>query len=136
MVLTFLENRLPRDAMMAGIFALQAAALVVLVGSQSTLGVLMFVLPFGAASGAMTISRALAVADFYGPAHYASIGGVVGMFVTGARTLAPVGAGAMSSALGSYGPVVWTLVAGSTLASIAMFVAQRLVPSLRSEPDR
>jgi sugar phosphate permease len=135
-VLTFLEDRLPRDAMMAGIFALQAAALVVLIGSQSPLGVLMFVLPFGAASGAVTISRALAVADFYGPAHYASIGGVVGMFVTGARTLAPVGAGAMSSALGGYAPVVWTLAAGSALASIAMFMAQRLVPPLRSEPDR
>jgi sugar phosphate permease len=135
-VLTFLEDRLPRDAMMAGIFALQAAALVVLIGSQSPIGVLMFVLPFGAASGAVTISRALAVADFYGPAHYASIGGVVGMFVTGARTLAPVGAGAMSSALGGYTLVVLALAAGSALASIAMFMAQRLVPTLRSKPDR
>jgi MFS family permease len=133
-VLTFLEDRLPRDAMMAGIFALQAAALVVLIGSQSPLGVLLFVLPFGAASGAVTISRALAVADFYGPAHYGSIGGVVGMFVTGARTLAPVGAGAMSAALGGYAPVLWTLAAGSALAAIAMFVAHRLVPPLRSEP--
>jgi MFS family permease len=92
-------------------------------------------LPFGAASGAVTISRALAVADFYGPAHYGSIGGVVGMFVTGARTLAPVGAGAMSAALGGYAPVLWTLAAGSALATIAMFVAHRLVPPLRSEPD-
>src|SRR5918998_3012069 len=99
-ILTFLEDHLPRDAMMAGIFALQAAALVVLIGSQSPLGVLLFVLPFGAASGAVTISRALAVADFYGSAYYGSIGGVVGMFVTGARTLAPVGAGALSAAQG------------------------------------
>jgi sugar phosphate permease len=130
-VLTFLEDRLPRDAMMAGIFALQAAALVVLIWSWNPLGVLMFVLPFGAASGAVTISRALAVADFYGPAYYASIGGVVGMFVTGARTLAPVGAGAMSAALGSYAPVLWTLAFGSALAAIAMFMAQRLIPPLR-----
>ena len=130
-VLTFLEDRLPRDAMMAGIFALQAGALVVLIWSQNPLGVLMFVLPFGAASGAVTISRALAVADFYGPAYYASIGGVVGMFVTGARTLAPVGAGAMSAALGSYAPVLWTLAFGSALAAIAMFMAQRLIPPLR-----
>src|SRR3712207_5720781 len=88
---------------------------------RSPLGVLLFVLPFGAASGAVTISRALVVADFYGPAHYGSIGGVVGMFVTGARTLAPVGAGAMSAALGGYAPVLWTLAAGSGLATIAMF---------------
>jgi hypothetical protein len=40
----------------------------------------------------VTLARATAVADFYGPDHYGSIGGVVGMFVTAARTLAPVGA--------------------------------------------
>jgi sugar phosphate permease len=129
-VVTFLGDRLPRDATMAGIFALQAAALVVLIASQSPLGVLLFVLPFGAASGAVTISRALAVADFYGPAHYGSIGGVVGMFVTGARTLAPVGAGAVSTALDGYAPVLWMLASGSALAAVAMFIAHRLVPPL------
>ena len=134
-VVTFLEGRLPRDAVTAGIFALQAAALVVLIAWPSPLGVLMFVLPFGAASGAVTLARASAVADFYGPAHYGSIGGVVGMFVTGARTLAPVGAGAMSTALGGYVPVLWTLVSGSALAAIAMFMAQRLVSPLPSELD-
>jgi MFS family permease len=97
-VVTFLEGRLPRDAVTAGIFALQAVALVVLIQSRSPLGVVAFVLPFGAASGAVTLARASAVADFYGPDHYGSIGGVVGMFVTGARTLAPVGAGVMSAA--------------------------------------
>lgn len=125
-VVTFLEGRLPREALTPGIFALQAAALVVLIGWQSPLGVLMFVVPFGAASGAVTISRASAVADFYGPDHYGSIGGVVGMFVTGARTLAPVSAGAMSVALGGYGPVLWTLVSGSALGAVAMFMAQRV----------
>lgn len=134
-VVTFLEGRLPHNAVTAGIFALQAAALVVLIGSWSLLGVLMFILTFGAASGAMTISRASSVADFYGPAHYGSIGGVVGMFVTGARTLAPVGAGTMSAALGGYTPVLWMLASGSALAAVAMFMAQRLVPPLRLEPD-
>lgn len=93
----------------------------------------MFVVPFGAASGAVTITRASAVADFYGPDHYGSIGGVVSMFVTGARTLAPVGAGAMSVSLGGYAPVLWTLAAGSAMAAVAMFLAQRLVPPLRPE---
>jgi predicted MFS family arabinose efflux permease len=134
-VVTFLEGRLPRDSVKAGIFALQAVALVVLIQSRSPLGVLLFVLPFGAASGAVTLARATAVAEFYGPGHYGSIGGVVGMFVTGARTLAPVGAGAMSAALGGYAPVLWTLAVGSVLAAVAMFMAQRVVPPLRSEPD-
>ncbi len=134
-VLTLVEDRLPREAVTAGIFALQAAALLVLIQSQSPLGVLVFVLPFGAASGAVTLARASAVAEFYGPDHYGSIGGVVGMFVTGARTLAPVGAGAMSAALGGYAPVLWTLTFGSAAAAVAMFMAQRLVPPLRSEAD-
>ena len=134
-VVTFLEGRLPRDVVTAGIFALQAIALVVLIQSRSTLGVLLFVLPFGAASGAVTLARATAVAEFYGPDFYGSIGGVVSMFVTGARTLAPVGAGAMSVALGGYAPVLWTLALGSAAAAVAMFLAQRLVAPLRSGPD-
>src|ERR671921_399284 len=79
-VVTFLEGRLPRDAVTAGIFALQASALLVLIQARSPLGVLVFVLPFGAASGAVTLARATAVADFYGPDHYGSIGGGVGVF--------------------------------------------------------
>ena len=132
-VLTFLEGRLPRDWVAAGIFALQAAALAVLIVWQAPLGVLAFVLPFGAASGAMTISRASAVAEFYGPGHYGSIGGAVGTFVIGARTIAPVGAGAMSASLGGYAPVLWTLAAGSAVAAVAMFLAQRLAPAPRPE---
>jgi MFS family permease len=134
-VVTFLEGRLPRDAVTAGVFALQAVALIVLIQSRSAVGVLIFVLPFGAASGAVTLARATAVAEFYGPNHYGSIGGVVGMFVTGARTLAPVGAGAMSVALGGYSPVLWTLTLGSALAAVSIFLADRLVPPLRPAPD-
>ena len=134
-VVTFLEGRLPRDAVTAGVFALQAVALIVLIQSRSAVGVLSFVLPFGAASGAVTLARATAVAEFYGPDHYGSIGGVVGMFVTGARTLAPVGAGAMSVALGGYSPVLWTLTLGSALAAVSIFLADRLVPPLRPAPD-
>ena len=133
-VVTVLEGRLPRDAVTAGVFALQAVALIVLIQSRSAVGVLSFVLPFGAASGAVTLARATAVAEFYGPDHYGSIGGVVGMFVTGARTLAPVGAGAMSAALGGYSPVLWTLTLGSALAAVSMFLAHRLVPPLRPAP--
>jgi MFS family permease len=132
---TFLEGRLPRRTVMTGIFVLQAGALVVLIGWQSPLGVLTFVAPFGAACGAVTIARASAIADFYGPEHYGSIGGMVGMFVTGARTLAPVSAGAMSAALGDYGPVLWMLASGSALGAIAIYLAQRVGRPVRPESD-
>jgi len=134
-VVTVLEGRLPRGTLMTGIFILQAAALVVLIEWQSPLGVLAFVAPFGAACGAVTITRASAVADFYGPEHYGSIGGMVSMFVTGARTLAPVSAGAISAALGGYDPVLWTLVSGSALGAIAIYLAQRIGRRVRPEPD-
>lgn len=134
-VVTVLEGRLPRGTLMTGIFILQAAALVVLIEWQSPLGVLAFVAPFGAACGAVTITRASAVADFYGPEHYGSIGGMVSMFVTGARTLAPVSAGAISAALGGYDPVLWMLVSGSALGAIAIYLAQRIGRRVRPEPD-
>jgi hypothetical protein len=41
----------------------------------------------------------------------------------------------MSAALGGYTPVLWTLTSGSAVAGVAMFMAQRLVPPLRSEQD-
>ena len=41
----------------------------------------------------------------------------------------------MSAALGGYAPVLWTLTSGSVVAAVAIFMAQRLVPPLRSEPD-
>jgi hypothetical protein len=41
----------------------------------------------------------------------------------------------MSAALGGYAPVLWILALGSALAAVAIFMAQRLVPPLRPEPD-
>jgi hypothetical protein len=59
----------------------------------------------------------------------------VSMFVTGARTLAPVSAGAISAALGGYDPVLWMLVSGSALGAIAIYLAQRIGRRVRPEPD-
>ena len=126
-VMTVLGERLPRDAVTAGVFGLQAVALVVLIVWRDAAGLILFVVLFGAASGAATLARASLVADFYGPAHYGSIGGVVAMFAMGARTLAPVGAGALYVFAGGYGPVLWTLVGGSSLAAVSMLLAQRAV---------
>ena len=124
-VMTVLGERLPRDAVTAGVFGLQAVALVVLIVWRDVPGLILFVVLFGAASGAATLARASLVADFYGPAYYGSIGGVVAMFAMGARTLAPVGAGALYVFAGGYGPVLWTLVGGSSLAAVSMLLAQR-----------
>lgn len=129
-VVTVLDGRLSRDLLAPGIFGLQATAVVVLMVWSGTAGLAIFVISFGAASGAMTIVRASSVAEFYGPAHYGSIGGMVAMFVMGAKTIAPVGAGALYVLTGGYESVLWALITASTLAMAAMFLAQRTAPTV------
>jgi hypothetical protein len=46
----------------------------------------------------------------------------------------PVGAGAMSAALGGYGPVLWMLVFASALGAIAIYLAQWVGRPVRPKP--
>jgi len=57
------------------------------------------VILFGAAKHCLTLMRAAFVADLYGPAHYASIAGVLAFSVTIAQAAAPPGADAAYDAL-------------------------------------
>jgi len=63
LVLTPLGDRLPRSLVAAAIFALQTAALLVLLLVQSSAGVVGFVVLFGAGFGAVTPARAALVAE-------------------------------------------------------------------------
>jgi MFS family permease len=126
LVFTPLGSRVPRQLVTALIFVLQTLSLVVLLVVQSTAGVIAFVVLFGAGFGAITPARAALVADLYGPKHYGSISGVLAMCVTGARAVAPIGAGLLVTALDSYEPVLWALVAASAVAAVA---ALRATPS-------
>lgn len=84
-------------------------------------GVIAFVVLFGAAKGCLTLVLPAFVADLYGPAHYASIAGVLAFSVTIAQAAAPLGAGAAYDALGGYDPILWMLVAISALASLCLW---------------
>src|SRR5262249_6920627 len=75
LIFTPLGDRVPRSLVAAAIFMLQAVSLVVLLWSHDPVGVIAFVVLFGAGFGAITPARAALVADFYGPARYASING-------------------------------------------------------------
>ena len=119
-VATVLGGRVSQVALTAGVFALQAVALLVLIGWQSRAGVLAAVLLLGAGRGVSTLMRAGLVAEFYGRAHYGAISGLLALFLTGGRALAPVGAGLAYGLAGGYGPVLWGLAAVSTLAALAM----------------
>src|SRR5579859_1141444 len=120
LVFTPLGARFSRRLVTALLFLLQAIALAVLLLAPNLIGVFGFVVLFGAGFGAITPARAALVADHYGPAHYARINSVLGLFVTGARAVAPVGAGLLSDRLGSYPPIFWALAGLSVLAAGAI----------------
>lgn len=120
---TPLGGWLPRRVVTAGLFASQALALIVLLLAGSTAGVVLFVVLFGAGFGAITPARAALIADFYGPAHYGRIGSVLALFQSGARAVAPVGAGLLYTVAGGYGPVFWLLTVGAVVSAVAVLLA-------------
>jgi MFS family permease len=123
---TAFGGRVSMVALTGGVFALQALAVAVLMGWQSHAGVLTAVLLLGAGRGVVTLMRAGLIAEFYGRAHYGAINGTLALFLTGARSLAPVGAGLAYAALDGYPPVLWGMACCSLLAAGAMGVVARV----------
>lgn len=121
---TPLGSRIERRLVIAAIFLFQTISIIVLAQIQSTVGVVLFVVLFGIGFGSQTPARAALVAELYGPAHYGSISGILALCTTGARGIAPVGAGLLYTGTNSYTPVLWLLVAMSALASVAAIRAK------------
>jgi hypothetical protein len=121
-LVTALDRRWPLALATAAVFALQAAAVVVLTLSSGPAGVVGFVALFGLGVGLISFSRAALVADFYGVAAYASINGVLALTVTVtiARAAAPVAAAALRTASGNYHLVMAAVAVCSILASLAI----------------
>jgi MFS family permease len=123
LVFTPLGTRVPRSLVTAGLFALQAAGLAVLVAVPGTVGIGGFVLLFGAGFGALTPARAALVADRYGPAAYGSINGVLALVVTLARALAPVAVGLGAAGAGGYPLALWALAGLSAAGILPLYLA-------------
>jgi MFS family permease len=132
LILTPLGDRVPRAYLTAFIFLLQALALVVLLTVQSTAGVAVYVVLFGAGFGAVTPMRAALVAEFYGPAHYGSISGVLAFCITVARALGPVSVGIAFDYFGSYDVPFWVLTGVSIASAVAILMAERAALALRA----
>src|SRR5579884_1354105 len=126
LVFTLLGEHLPRRLVAALLFLLQAVALPLLLLVPTVVGVFCFVAFFGAGFGAITPARAALIADHYGSEYYARINSVVGLFVTGARAVAPVAAGMMYDLLRTYPPIFWVLTGLSGLAGgVILLVKQQ-----------
>jgi MFS family permease len=117
LVFTLLGERLSRRLVTALLFVLQATALLVLLVVPGSLGVVGFVVVYGIGFGAITPARAALVADSYGATYYARINSVLGIGITGARALAPVGVGVLYDRLGTYSPIFWGLAGLSVVAA-------------------
>ncbi|MFO7170043.1 MAG: MFS transporter [Chloroflexota bacterium] len=118
-----LGDRFPRLLVTAGLMAMQAVGLTVLALAPTQTGALVYVALFGAGTGTMTIMRAALLAERYGPANFGSISGAQNIVLTGASTLAPLGAGLLATALGGYPTLLLLLAALSGAALVAVLRA-------------
>ena len=70
-------GRVSLRSLSVAVLAIQPVALLVLLMVPELAGFIAFVVLFGAAKGCLTLVRPSFVADLYGPAHYATIAGVL-----------------------------------------------------------
>jgi MFS family permease len=108
----------------AWVMALQPVSLLVLLLVPSTVGVVVFVVLFGAQRGLNTLTRPALIADLYGAEQFASIAGVLQFLLSLAQAGAPYAAGAAYDQVRSYEPVFWALVVISALAVLAVLPAR------------
>lgn len=125
LVVTALRGRVPQHLATAVVFAGQAAAMVVLLSTNGIGGLLLFVVLFGLGFGLEALLRGTLVVDYYGPALYPNINGVLGTFVVGARAVGPLLAGIVGTAFGGYEPVLIGAAALCVASAWALILADR-----------
>lgn len=127
-----LEGRLSPRALSFLIYAGAPAALLVLLLVPGDLGVVAFVVLFGAARGMETLLRSTLVAGLYGTRRFASIASVLTLFTTITQAAAPFSLGAVYDAFGTYVPGLWALAGLLAAASLAIYVADRRPAAARA----
>jgi predicted MFS family arabinose efflux permease len=120
-----LERRLSPRALSLLIYLGQPLAILILLFVPSAIGVIAFVVVFGAARGAETLVRPTIVAGLYGPRRIASIAAVLTLATTLTQAVAPVSLGAVYDSVRSYVPGLWALIALSVVAAFAVYRGDR-----------
>lgn len=120
-----LERRLAPRTLSLLIYAGQPFALLLLLLVPTVVGVVLFVVLFGAARGMETLLRSTLTAGLYGPARFASIYAAVTLFTTLTQAVSPVGLGIVYDTVGSYVPGLWVLFALSCVAAVAVYRGDR-----------
>jgi predicted MFS family arabinose efflux permease len=120
-VVTTLAGRRYGMAVVAVVFVLQAAGLVLLpVVGQALAPAVGCVLAVGLGFGVSTIARPMLLAERYGVAGYATLAGVLAAVLTVTKALAPLGAAWLRTVAGSYTPVMVISAAGGLLGAAGL----------------
>ena len=118
---TALAGRVRDTSVYSAIFVAQGASVALPLltsghGGAATAAILAFVAVYGLGFGLPELIRGVSVATYYGIADYASINGVLGLFVTMARAAGPAAAGVAVTVTGGYTAV---LVAAGVAALVS-----------------
>ena len=124
LVLTGASRRFPTLRITAVMFAVQAAAvLVLLLGGATAGGAVAFVVLFGLGFGVATIARPALLAEVYGTARYGTLSGLLAVAIMTANTIGPAASGIARTATGSYTVVLVALMVVCASASAALLRA-------------
>src|SRR5207244_8633434 len=122
LVFAVVSRRIVFSAVPPAVFALAAAALILLAVNRSPTAILIFVVAFGMSNGMSTLLRATLVGDLYGAESFGAISGLFSASTLGARAVAPFAAALIGL---SHGHDTTLLVVLALASAIAAGVASR-----------
>lgn len=131
-----LERRFAPRTVSLLIYIGQPLALLMLLLVPSAVGVVLFVVLFGAARGMETLLRSTIIAGLYGPRRIASIAAVLTLATTITQAISPVSLGAVYDAVRSYVPALWALLLLSCVAAAAVYAGDRRPSGRPRRPPR
>ncbi|MQA07669.1 MAG: MFS transporter [Pseudonocardiaceae bacterium] len=129
-LVTWLSRYLPEYRASAILFATQGIAFVLPLltsghGTAATLSIVVCVVFFGLGFGLPELLRGTLLAEYYGPANYASINGTLAIFVVGARAGGPFVAGFVVTVTGSYLPAFLGATVLALTSAVALVMSRR-----------
>jgi MFS family permease len=135
-IFALLEERFSGRVILAGVFAMQTAAMSVLLLGPTLLVVGIFLIVFGTSIGALTLARASVIAEMFGSTHYGRISSVMSVFVSLAGTGAPFAAGLLYDHFESYQPVLGLALIFALIAVTIAVMTKSETQVLSSSQER
>lgn len=123
-IFTPLGARLSRHAVTALLFICQALGILILLVSQNSVGVWLFVFLYGVGFGAISPARASLIAETYGAAYYATISGRMSLLGAFARAISPLTISFLYGLSNTYDLSLALLAGAAFIAGLAVLQAR------------